>query len=172
MYEGPIHLRRRSCFCWTRHAGAAYGFCASLTSLGHFEKILARPKYRHLAEAEPNNSRPWLAVLVSCRAVVAVRDDPGAKELLADMYGEFAPNFSSGQFNICCDEAYDLGGCAPRPGRRRSGQGNCMSIGSTLRRTREGSRQTQVHSIVGDIIITHPELIGSFRPMQRCWSGV
>ena len=25
------------------------------------------------------------------------------------MYAEFAPNFSSPQFNICCDEAYDLG---------------------------------------------------------------
>ena len=73
-------------------------FVPSISSLGHFEKILQRPAYRALAEAGPNEE-PWSL----CPT------DPGAKVLLEEMYAEFLPNFSSPQVNICCDESWDLG---------------------------------------------------------------
>ena len=91
--------------CRARHIH----FVPSLTSLGHFEKILGRPKFRHLAEAEPAELKARnLTCWVDAPWSLAVTD-PAARELLQDMYAEFAPNFSSAQFNICCDEAYDLG---------------------------------------------------------------
>ncbi len=73
-------------------------FVPSISSLGHFEKILQRPAYRALAEAGPD-ADPWSL----CPT------DPGAKVLLEEMYAEFLPNFSSPQANICCDESWDLG---------------------------------------------------------------
>lgn len=91
--------------CRRRHID----FIPSLTSLGHFERILNRPAFRKLAEAEPEvlkaqgievwSKDPWSLCVT----------DPAARRLLADMYDEFLPNFTSSTFNICCDEAWDLG---------------------------------------------------------------
>lgn len=91
--------------CQVRHID----FIPSLTSLGHFEKILNRPAFRKLAEAEPEDLRkqgiqtwtkePWSLCVT----------DPAAKAFLRDMYDEFLPNFTSPTFNICCDESWDLG---------------------------------------------------------------
>ncbi len=54
MYDdtGPFtaeELLRLDAACRARHMD----FVPSLTSLGHFERILSRPKFMHLAEAEP-----------------------------------------------------------------------------------------------------------------------
>ena len=62
-------------------------------SFSHFEKILSYPQYRHLGE-----SGRLLSPLV-----------PESYELLADIYAEMAPAFSSDFFNINSDETWDLG---------------------------------------------------------------
>jgi len=62
-------------------------------SFGHFEKILAYPQYRHLGEFNR-----MLSPVV-----------PESYDLLADIYSEMAPAFSSKLFNVNCDETWDLG---------------------------------------------------------------
>ncbi|HVT82718.1 MAG TPA: beta-N-acetylhexosaminidase [Phycisphaerae bacterium] len=143
--------------CRMRHMD----FVPSLTSLGHFEKILSRAKYRHLAEAEPeqlkamgapvwHEAAPWSLCVT----------DPGAKKLLADMYAEFAPNFSSGQFNICCDEAYDLGRVRSKELADKIGTGQMyvdwVNFCDQLVKQNATGASIQMW---GDIILNHPELI-------------
>jgi hypothetical protein len=141
--------------CRARHID----FVPSLSSLGHFEKILARPAYRPLAEAEPaqlkainatcwHEASPWSLCVT----------DPGARALLREMYDEFVPNFSSRQFNICCDEAYDLGLIRSKQEAERVGTGQLYV---DWIRYCEGLARGHGKSIQmwGDIILKYPELI-------------
>jgi hexosaminidase len=149
-------LRRLDAACRERHME----FVPSLTSLGHFEKILARSKYRHLAEAEPeqlvaigapcwHKEGPWSLCVT----------DAGAKKLLAEMYEEFLPNFSSGEFNICCDEAYDLGRVRSKKAAERKGTGRLYVewVKYCAKLARKHGKRIQMW---GDIILKYPELIG------------
>jgi hexosaminidase len=144
--------------CRARHID----FVPSLTSLGHFEKILSRPAYRHLAEAEPaqlkaigapcwHEAGPWSLCVT----------DPAARQLLADMYAEFAPNFTSGHFNICCDEAYDLGRVRSKTLADKIGTGQMyvdwIRYCDTLARSHGGGGKSI--QMWGDIILNHPDLI-------------
>lgn len=140
--------------CRARHID----FVPSLTSLGHFDKILRRPAFRHLAEAEPDDLRqrgenvwfndPWTLCVT----------DPGAWQLLKDMYDEFLPNFSSDTFNICCDESWDLGKGRTRELAAQIGVGKmyvdwvryCNSL------AKSHGRRIQMW---GDIILNHADLI-------------
>jgi hypothetical protein len=140
--------------CRARHID----FVPSLTSLGHFEKILSRPAFRRLAEAEPEQLKaigqpgwsdlPWSLCVT----------DPDAKALLKDMYDEFVPNFSSKQFNICCDEAYDLGKVRSRELADKVGTGQLYIdwINYCNGLSKGYGKSIQMW---GDIILHHPELI-------------
>lgn len=133
-------------------------FVPSLTSLGHFEKILSRPAFRKLAEAEPEQLRkmgadcwvdaPWSLCVT----------DPKARQLLADMYEEFLPSFSSTLFNICCDEAYDLGKVRSRKLAEEIGTGQ-MYVDWIKYCNELAARQDKRIMMWGDIIRNHPELI-------------
>jgi hexosaminidase len=133
-------------------------FVPSLTSLGHFDKILRRPQYRHLAEAEPADLKkagiktwsddPWSLCVT----------DPGSKRLLKEMYDEFLPNFTSKQFNICCDESWDLGKGRSKKRAEKIGAGKLYVdwVRYCQRLAAAHGRKVQMW---GDIILRHPELI-------------
>jgi hexosaminidase len=150
-------LRRLDAACRERHIE----FVPSLTSLGHFEKILSRPRYRALAEAEPeqlqalgapcwHEAGPWSLCVTDGRA----------RKLLAEMYAEFLPNFSSAEFNICCDEAYDLGRVRSKSAAERKGTGRLYVawVNYCARLARRYGKKVQMW---GDIILKYPELIGA-----------
>ena len=61
-------------------------------SLGHFEKILSFPQYRHLGATD--------------RMLDPL--NPESIQFLRDIYQEMAPAFSSEYFSPDCDEAWDL----------------------------------------------------------------
>jgi len=140
--------------CRARHID----FIPSLTSLGHFEKILRRPAFRQLSEAEPADLQkddiptwcdvPWTLCTT----------DPAAQQLLKDMYDEFLPNFTSPAFNICCDESWDLGKGRSKKRAAKIGTGQmyvdwinyCNSLAKTH------GRRIQMW---GDIILNHPDLL-------------
>ena len=152
----PEELQQLDVACRARHID----FVPSLTSLGHFEKILSRPKYRPLAEAEPeqlaNTDIPptWAAQAPWSLCVT----DPRSKKLLREMYDEFLPNFSSPTFNICCDEAFDLGYGRSRKRADKVGRGRLyldwINFCNSLAR-----RHGKKIQLWGDIIINHPELV-------------
>jgi hexosaminidase len=72
----------------------------SLASFGHLEKILALPKYRHLGEMP--GFRGFGGGTTLCPT------DPGSIKLISELYTEFVPLFEAEDFNVCCDETWEL----------------------------------------------------------------
>lgn len=65
----------------------------SFQSFGHFEKILALPKYKAMGET---------STLISPL-------DPEARKFLSSVISELCDAFSAPYFNVNCDETFDLG---------------------------------------------------------------
>ncbi|NNM87354.1 MAG: family 20 glycosylhydrolase [Phycisphaerae bacterium] len=127
-------------------------FVPSISSLGHFEKILQRPAYRALAEAGPDGE-PWSLCPTDRRA----------KKLLEEMYAEFLPNFSSRRVNICCDESWDLGKGRSAALAEQIGVGRLylqwVQFCDSLAR-KHGKRI----ELWGDIILNYPQLVAELPP--------
>jgi hypothetical protein len=118
-------------------------------SFGHMERWLKRPEYAHLAEI-PGST----ADTMSLCAV-----DPRAVELVAGLYDELLPHFTSRVVNVGCDETTDLGKGRSREEVERRGVGRVyldflLEIHALVR---ERGRRMQFW---GDIVLEHPELIG------------
>jgi hypothetical protein len=114
----------------------------SFQSLGHFEKILSLPQFRHLGATE--------------RMLDPL--NPESLEFLNDIYTEMAPAFSSEWFTPNLDEAWDLSrgelkGAADLLGPARIYSDHVNRVDSMIRAT--GKRTF----IWGDIILEHPEIL-------------
>jgi hexosaminidase len=124
-------------------------------SFGHLEKWLAHPRYRQLAEAPDGFDVPWGhqdGPFSLCPL------DPGSLKLITSMYDELLPHFSSRQFNVGCDETFDLG-------QGRS-QEECALLGTgrvyldfLLKIYQEVKARGFTMQFWGDIIMAHPELV-------------
>ena len=75
-------------------------------SFGHMHRWLKHEKYRHLAESPEGIEHPFTPVK---EPYSLCPTDPGSLELLADLYGQLLPHFTSRQFNVGLDETFDLG---------------------------------------------------------------
>ncbi len=133
-------------------------FVPSLTSLGHFEKILCQPEFRHLAEVEPEELRRAGIETWSTEPWSLCVTDPAAQRLLKDMYDEYLPNFSSQQFNICCDESWDLGKGRSKKLADKIGVGK-MYVDWVKYCAGMAAKHGRKIQMWGDIILRHPELI-------------
>jgi len=123
-------------------AGYHIKLVGNFQSLGHFEKILSHPQYRHLGATD--------------RMLDPL--NPESMEFLGNVYREMAPAFSSAYFTPNCDEAWDLSrggltGAADSIGVARIYADHVMRIDSILRQL--GKRTI----IWGDIILEHPEIL-------------
>lgn len=81
----------------------------SLASFGHLDNLLPIPKYRRLCVG-----KPW-------RLLNPLRES--TYRFLDELYSEYMPCFSSGWFNVNCDETYDLGTGRSAAVVRRLGKG-------------------------------------------------
>ena len=123
-------------------AGYHMELVGNFQSLGHFEKILSLPQFRHLGATE--------------RMIDPL--NPASIEFLADIYKEMAPAFSSPYFTPNCDEAWDLSrggltGAADSLGPARIYADHVTRIDSVLKSL---GKQT---IIWGDIVLEHPEIL-------------
>jgi len=125
-------------------------FVPSLSSFGHMEKILMLEKYKRLGEYPGWSGMP--GGLTLCPV------DPGSIKLVADLYSEFVPLFKSGDFNVCCDEPWELGKGRSKTAADRIGRGRvyldfilklrglCLKYGKRM-------------NMWGDIVLEHPEIL-------------
>ncbi len=90
-------------------------FVPSLASFSHMELILALPAYRHLAELP--GAMGWRGGTTLCPT------DPRALRLVEELYREFVPLFEAEDFNVCCDETWELGKGRSRRQAARRGVG-------------------------------------------------
>jgi hypothetical protein len=107
-------------YCRDRHIE----FVPSMTCFGHMGRLMSLPQYRYLAEvdwpAKDWDSSEWIQRL---RGATINPLHPESKKLLSNMLDEFLPLFTSGHFNLCADETYDLGRGANAARAQRNGVG-------------------------------------------------
>lgn len=113
-------------------------------SFGHMHRWLRHDEYNHLGETPTS---PDLCPT-----------HPGSIALLRDLYNSLLPNFSSGQFNVGCDETFSLGRGGSKAEVERIGKGRVYLnfLKQIHGLVREHGRVMQFW---GDIILQHPALI-------------
>lgn len=89
-------------------------------SFGHFERWLQHPRYRPLAECPDGFARPD----GSRRAATTLDPtNPVSLALIAELFAELLPNFTSRRLHIGCDETWELGKGRSRAEVERRGLG-------------------------------------------------
>ena len=79
---------------------------ANMNGLGHMERWLRYPEYKHLAESEA----PFVDPLGTVRVFpTTLYPDENALAFMDSLYGQFLPNFASDKINIGGDEPWELG---------------------------------------------------------------
>jgi hypothetical protein len=135
----------------------------SLACFGHLATVLKDRQYRHLAEdwavgryLDPAYDK--LPQWQRRRAWSLAPANPEIYEFLDSLFAEFLPLFSSDQFNICCDETWDLGMGQSYDLCRKKGKGRLYLDHLLTLRTLAAKYGKRI-MFWGDIIRHHPELI-------------
>jgi hypothetical protein len=125
-------------------------------SFGHMERWLKHERYRPLAETDAGFVTPWGDYWDHPYSLAPT--NPASLELLERLYDELLPNFTSRQFNVGCDETFDLGQGRSKALVESRGRGRVyldFLIG-IYERVQARGRTMQFW---GDIIGHYPELV-------------
>jgi hexosaminidase len=114
-------------------------------SFAHMHRWLKHKEYLHLAERQDSPFSISPAV-------------PGSIELLAALYDELLPHFSSRRFNVGCDETFDLGSGKSKEMCERLGKGR-VYLNFLLKIHAQLQKHGRTMQFWGDIILHYPELI-------------
>jgi hexosaminidase len=123
----------------------------SLASFGHMEKILMLPEYQHLGEMPGFHGRPGGTTLCPT--------DPGSIRLMSELYEEFLPLFEAEDFNVCCDETWELGRGRSKRRADRVGTGR-VYLDFLLKLAKLCEKHGKRMNAWADIVLDHPELLG------------
>ncbi|MGA2439326.1 MAG: family 20 glycosylhydrolase [Tepidisphaeraceae bacterium] len=126
-------------------------------SFGHMERWLKHPRYLPLAEAARGSDTPWGYRWKGPFSLCPT--DPASLELLADLYSQLLPNFTSGLFNVGCDETFDVGQGRSKDECRRRGV-HRVYLDFLLRVNELVARHGRRMMFWGDVILKDPQLIG------------
>jgi len=125
-------------------------------SFGHMERWLKLPEYRDLAEAPDGFTFPWGVRHAGGFTLNPL--DPGSIELVAELYDELLPHFTSPLFNVGCDETFDLGLGKSKSECDRLGKGRVyLDFLKNIHALLQDHQRMMM--FWGDIILRHPELI-------------
>lgn len=125
-------------------------FVGSLSSFGHMEKILRLPPYRHLAELPGHMGYPGGTTLCP--------GNPGSIRLVADLYDEFLPLLEAEDFNVCCDETWELGRGRSAARAAKVGTGR-VYLEFLLKIHALCQKHGKRMNAWADIVLAHPELL-------------
>jgi hypothetical protein len=125
-------------------------------SFGHLAPWLRLPRYMPLAELTGTFDTPWGHRMEGPFSLCP--GDPGSIQLIASMYDELLPHFTSRLFNVGCDETIDVGQGRSRQACAEQGPGR-VYLDYLLKVYREVVRHGRTMQFWGDIIMQHPELI-------------
>ena len=147
----PEDIRAIEEHCRLHHVS----FVPSLTSLGHFEKILMLPGYEDLGELPGFRDLPGGTTLNPL--------DSRSIALVADMYADYLPLFSATDFNACGDEPWELGQGRSKPRADEAGLGRVYLDFVMKLRDLSVAHGKRIN-LWGDIVLKHPEIISSLPP--------
>jgi hypothetical protein len=132
----------------------------AFASFGHMEKILQLPQYAPMGELP--NHHGWPGGTTICPI------DPRSIRFIAELYAEFVPLFTAGDFNINGDEPWELGEGRSKRRAAKVGKGRVyldfvLQLDKLLRR--HGKRT----NMWTDIVLDHPELLDNMpRDIVMC----
>ena len=125
-------------------------------SFGHLRYWLEDPAFEPLAEVEePYESQD--GTYLRYPTTLAPKH-PRTLPFLRELYDEFLPHFTSPNFNVGCDETWDLGRGQSRAICQKHGEGR-VYLDFLRQIHREVTRRGRRMMFWGDIIVNHPELI-------------
>lgn len=148
----PDDVRELDAYCRDRFVDLV----PNQNSFGHFHRWLVHEPYRRLAECPEGIEHPFST---DREPFSLCPIDPGSARLLAELYDQLLPCFTSEMFNVGLDETFDLGrgrsagACAER-GKGRVYLDFVRRIESLVA---ERGRRMQLW---GDVILHHPDLLG------------
>jgi hypothetical protein len=125
-------------------------------SFGHMERWLRHPKYEPLAEKPDGFMFPWGARHEGGFSLNPL--DPRSLELVEGLYDELLPHFSSKQFNVGCDETFDLGLGKSRDECDRRGKER-VYLEFLNKIDAAVARRGRTMQFWGDIVLHKPEVI-------------
>lgn len=140
-------------YCKQRHVELV----PNQNSLGHMERWLKHPRYLPLAECPDGFESPWIPGLHMPPSSLNPID-PGSIALIASMYAELLPHFSSKLFNVGGDEPWEMGQCRSRDEMERIGEGR-LYFNYILKLYELVKQHRRTMMMWDDIIIKYPELI-------------
>jgi hypothetical protein len=127
----------------------------NLNSFGHFERWLRHPEYVHLAESPDGFEYPWGG---SSPYGSTLKPNEESLQFLDSLYAEFLANFSSRQFNVGCDETWELGRGWSKPLCEAKGKHH-IYLEFLLKIHKLVTSYDRQMMFWGDIILHEPELI-------------
>jgi hypothetical protein len=139
-------------YCSERHVELV----PNQNSFGHMERWLVHERMQHLAEVPDGAIDPWEKGRKEPFSLCPT--DPESLEFLREIYTDLLPHFSSRQFNVGCDETWDVGMGRSKDRCEALGVGRVYldfleGIGSIVR----SSGHTM--QFWADVIQEHPDLI-------------
>ncbi len=125
-------------------------------SFGHLRYWLEYPPLRKLAEiSEPYEGADGTYLRYPSTLAPTHR---GTLPFLRGLYDELLPHFTSGLFNVGCDETWDLGRGQSKAACDASGKGR-VYVDFLKQIHKEVSKRDRKMMFWGDIILHHPELL-------------
>lgn len=128
----------------------------NLNSLGHYERWLRHPEYRHLAECPNGFTLPWGQP--SDHGTTLCPTDDATFEFLGSLYDAYLPSFSSGRFNVGGDEPWELGQGRSKPEAEARGR-HRVYLDALLRIHRLVGARGRSMQFWADIVLERPELV-------------
>lgn len=125
-------------------------------SLSHMERWLCHQRYAPLAECAGPWKTPWGEVRHRSTALSPV--NPGSIRLVSSLYDQLLPHFSSGLFNVGCDEPWELGQGRSREACRKRGADR-VYLDYLLKVRRAAARHGRRILFWGDWLQKYPDLI-------------
>ena len=125
-------------------------------SLSHMERWLRHRRYARLAECAGPWKTPWGEVRRQSTALNPT--NPGSIRLVSSLYDQLLPHFSSGLFNVGCDEPWELGQGRSRGACRRRGAER-VYLDYLLKVRRAAARHRRRVLFWGDWLEKYPDLI-------------
>jgi hypothetical protein len=138
-------------YCRARHIDLV----PNQNCFGHMRRWLIHDAYRHLAECPDGCSTRWGVI---AEPFTLCPGDPGSIALVAEMFDELLPHFTSSLFNVGCDETVDLGSGRSMAEVEARGVGR-VYLDFVLKIHALVRRYGRTMQFWGDIIMEHPELV-------------